>query len=193
MSANSRGRRGNARPMPEDVDAWRASVESEREAREANYLGAGTPLSPERRHGFKGLRWWPVDPRYLVERVRLERHPVPMPGRLGSTGDDAVVMLEVGVFRFTLLGQPCRLLAYAPAPGETDEDYLLIPFRDGTTGAQTYGAGRYLDLEPNGDDAYDLDFNRAYHPYCAHDDQWACVVPPRENRLPVRVEAGEQL
>lgn len=179
--------------MPEDVDAWRAAVESEREAREANYLGKDTPLSPERRREFKGLRWWPLDPRYLVEGVRLERHPVPMPGRLGSTGDDAIQMLEVGAFSFTLLGQPCRLLAYAPAPGEADEDYLLIPFRDGTTGAETYGAGRYLDLEPDAEDAYDLDFNRAYHPYCAHDDRWACVLPPRENRLPVRVEAGERL
>lgn len=176
-----------------DAEAWRAKVESEREAREAHYTGEDTPLSAERRRDFQGLRWWPLDPRYRVGGVRLERHPEALPGRLSATGDDAVSMLEVGALSFTLLGVPCRLLAYAPAPGEADEDYVLIPFRDGTTGAETYGAGRYLDLEPDAEDVYELDFNRAYHPYCAHDDQWACVLPPPENRVPVRVEAGERL
>ena len=172
---------------------WRSLVEAERAERNALYLGPETPFAPEARKAFSGLRWWPLDPAFRVERVRLARHPEPVPGRLAATGDDALQMLEVGTFSFTLKGQPCRLLAYAPAPGEADEDYLLVPFRDGTTGDETYGAGRYLDLEPHAEDVYDLDFNRAYHPYCAYDDAWSCTLPPPENRLPVRVEAGERL
>lgn len=174
-------------------DAWRASVGAEREDRNALYLGPGTPFSPEARKRFEGLRWWPLDDAYRLKGVRLERHVAPRLGRLGSTGDDALQMLEVGVLSFELKGAACRLLAYAPAPGEADEDYILLPFRDATTGQETYGAGRYLDLEPNAGDVYELDFNRAYHPYCAYDDAWSCTLPPPENRLPVRVEAGERL
>lgn len=172
---------------------WQAEVLAERGWREEHYNGPGTPLSPEARARFVGLRWWPIDPRFRIERVPLARHPAPLPGRLGSTGDDAVTLLEVGVLAFELLGTPCRLLAYEPAPGETDERYILVPFRDATTGKETYGAGRYLDIEPDGTDVYTLDLNRAYHPYCAYDDAWSCTLPPPENRLDVRVEAGERL
>jgi uncharacterized protein len=176
----------------DDEAAWRAEVESERAARDAHYRGEDTPLSPEARKTFRGLRWWPIEARWRVE-ARLARHPVPLPGRLGATGPDAIALLEVGAFDLALLGQPCRLLAFAPAPGEADEDYLLIPFRDATSGRETYGAGRYLDLEPHAGERYVLDFNRAYHPYCAHDDAWSCALPPPENRLPFKVEAGERL
>lgn len=164
----------------------------ERQWRESLYLGGDTPLSADARKAFRGLRWFPVDARYRVA-ARLQRHPARKPGNLAATGDDAVVLDEIGVLAFDLLGARSELLAYAPAPGETDEDYVLIPFRDATSGQETYGAGRYLDVEPRADDAYELDFNRAYHPYCAHDAQWACVLPPPRNRLPIRVEAGERL
>lgn len=167
-------------------------VAEEREWRNELYLGKDSPLSPESRAKFAGLQWWPVDVRYCT-RATLHRHAKPIAGRVGATGTDAVAMLEIGELRFELLGKSMRLFAYAPAHGEVDEDYILVPFRDGTTGKETYGAGRYLDLEPQQDDEYELDFNRAYHPYCAYDDGWACTLPPPENRLPVRVEAGERL
>ncbi|HET6404006.1 MAG TPA: DUF1684 domain-containing protein [Candidatus Thermoplasmatota archaeon] len=173
--------------------AWQDEVEEERRWREALYLGDETPLSREARARFQGLRWWPLDPRFRVERVRLVRHRAPLPGRLAATGPDAVELLEVGSLSFALGGTPCRLLVYEPAPGEADQPYLLVPFRDATSGNETYGAGRYLDLEPHPEDAYALDFNRAYHPYCAYDDAWSCALPPPENRLPLRVEAGERL
>jgi len=172
---------------------WREAVREEQEWRNGLYLGADTPLAPEARKAFTGLRWFPLDERFRIEGVPLRRHPSPIPGRLASTGDDALEMLEVGALEFELLGARCRLFAYEPAPGEADEPYLLVPFRDATTGKETYGAGRYLDLDPDPKDAYTLDFNRAYHPYCAYDEAWACTLPPPENRLPVRIEAGERL
>lgn len=176
-----------------DDVAWRLGVERERAWREALYTGSETPLSPEARARFQGLQWFPPDPAYRLPGVRLRRHPAPLAGRLAATGPDAVDLLEVGEASFVLLGHPCRLFAYAPAPGESDEAYLLLPFQDQTSGTETYAGGRYLDLEPRADDAYELDLNRAYHPYCAHDDAWSCVLPPREDRLAVRVEAGERL
>lgn len=177
---------------PAAVD-WTDAVLAERRWRNELYLGPQTPLSHDARKAFHGLRWWEPDPRFRLAEVRLLRHGAPRPAALAATGDESVSMVEVGVFAFELAGAPCRLLAFEPSPGEVDETYLLVPFRDQTTGKETYGAGRYLDLEPHAHDVYELDFNRAYHPYCAYDDAWSCTMAPRENTLPVRVEAGERL
>jgi len=68
-----------------------------------------------------------------------------------------------------------------------------VPFIDRTSGTETYGAGRYLDLEPEADGTYWLDFNLAYHPSCVHDPKYSCPLTPAENRLPIRIEAGERL
>lgn len=173
--------------------SWQQAVLEERRWRNELYLGADTPFSPEARKAFGGLQWWPADASFRLEGTRLVRHVVPRIAALARTGEDGLTMLEAGVFEFELMDVRCRLLAYEPAPGEADEAYILVPFRDATTGRETYGAGRYLDLEPRHDDVYELDFNRAYHPYCAYDDQWSCTLPPPENKLPVRVEAGERL
>ena len=70
---------------------------------------------------------------------------------------------------------------------------LFVPFLDATSGPETYGAGRYLDVEPEPDGTYVLDFNAAYHPYCAHASDYSCPLTPAENRLPDRIEAGERL
>jgi uncharacterized protein (DUF1684 family) len=69
---------------------------------------------------------------------------------------------------------------------------LFIPFRDKTSGSETYSSGRYLDLEESGGDEYELDFNKAYNPYCAYNMSYTCPVPPRENILPVMISAGEK-
>ena len=68
-----------------------------------------------------------------------------------------------------------------------------IFWADATTGAETYGAGRYLDLEQEDDGTWTFDFNLAYHPYCAYGDGWTCPLPPREHWLPAAVRAGERL
>jgi uncharacterized protein (DUF1684 family) len=70
---------------------------------------------------------------------------------------------------------------------------LFVPFGDLTNGAETYKGGRYLDLDRTPTGLYDLDFNRAYHPYCVYDPSYVCPVPPRENRLTVAIRAGERL
>lgn len=172
---------------------WKAAVLAEREGRNGSYLSRDTPFSPDARREFKGLVWWPIDERFRIPHARFVRRKTPRSAALASTGGDALALLETGAFEFDLLGTPCRLLAFEPAPGEVDEPYILIPFRDATSGRETYGGGRYLDLEPNAEDRYDIDFNRAYHPYCAYDEAWSCTLPPPANTLSVRVEAGERL
>lgn len=69
---------------------------------------------------------------------------------------------------------------------------LFVPFVDETSGKETYGSGRYLDLEQARGDDYVLDFNMAYNPYCAYNDDYVCPIPPRENKLPIEIRAGEK-
>ncbi len=173
--------------------AWLDDLAHERAWRSAHYAGEESPLAPEARARFPGLQWFPPDPRYRLRGVRLERHAAPRQAALAATGEDAIAFLDVGIVRFTLDGVACALLAFEPAPGEVEATYLFLPFRDATSGRETYGAGRYLDVKPRADDAYEIDFNRAYHPYCAFDDRWTCTLPPPQNRLTVRIPAGERL
>jgi hypothetical protein len=86
-------------------------------------------------------------------------------------------------------GQEAALQVYESVdqPGS-----FFIPFVDATAPEETYGAGRYLEPEEVHRDELLLDFNFAYNPYCAYNDRWSCPFPPPENRLKVRVEAGEK-
>ena len=107
-----------------------------------------------------------------------------------SKGTEQAYMKH-GTFTFQLQGMTLRLAVYKSAEDPFARS-LFIPFSDETSGAETYNAGRYLDLEEQGGDDYQLDFNLAYNPYCAYNDQYTCPIPPRENKLPVKILAGEK-
>ena len=167
--------------------AWRAGRDE---------LFARHPQSPipvEQRAGFEGLPYFPFDAAArvaaAVEPVARERFEVP-----ASTGAP-MAFTRFAVARFTLGGEACVLeLYWLDAYGGG----LFVPFADGTSGNETYGAGRYLldtvkgaDLGTDGDRLV-LDFNLAYNPSCSYDPQWSCPLAPQENRLGVAVEAGER-
>lgn len=95
------------------------------------------------------------------------------------------------MFRFSVGSVACQLTGYAFEASKSTS--IFVPFLDGTTGTETYGAGRYLDIEPEEDGTYTIDFNLAYHPSCVYDMRFSCPLTPAENRLPVRIEAGERL
>jgi len=148
--------------------------------------GDDSPLTHEQRSSFRGLRYFPEDPAYRFE-VGLEKD--------GAEGEDEVEMSDgsssrlrrAGYVRFRVGERDVRLLAF-----EQGRD-LFIPFRDGTSGKETYGAGRYVEAEPLGKRRFLLDFNRAYNPYCAYNDAWRCPLPPRENWTDVQIRAGERI
>lgn len=99
---------------------------------------------------------------------------------------------------FTLDGQPRQLTIYRSlrlAQMPMYRDYLFLPFKDTTNGAETYGGGRYLDLRLNDirDGKLIIDFNKAYNPYCAYSGGYTCPIPPKENHLTVAVRAGEAM
>jgi len=91
-----------------------------------------------------------------------------------------------------LKGRPLTLAAFIEA-GSDDVSRLFVPFSDLTSGTESYAAGRYMDLERTPTGLYNVDFNKAYNPYCYYNPKFDCPYPPKENRLPLPVRAGERL
>jgi uncharacterized protein len=154
-----------------------------------------SPLNPEQLSSFKGLNYFPPDIKYLVEAT-LVRDSEPEVVFLATTTDRKPEYLKIGEVRFQIDSVEFRLTAYQNKKlldVVQDEDNLFIPFLDGTSGKETYEGGRYIDCKiPDEGQTTLLDFNKAYNPYCAYNPRFSCVIPPPENRLPVRIEAGEK-
>ena len=181
-------------PSPADTDAeYVKRIEMER--REKDYFFKEHDQSPipwGLRDAFTGLAYFSPDPAYRL-RVKLNRYPKPERVVLATSKGVPRDLLKWGTFEFPIQGQTRRLQAYKAVPEHGHgEESLFVPLRDATSGKESYGAARYLDLEPSETDEYELDFNRAYNPYCAYSDDYVCPFPPRENWLDVRIEAGEK-
>jgi uncharacterized protein (DUF1684 family) len=141
-------------------------------------------------YDFHGLQYFPADERFRVAAT-LERLPEPKEAFLRTNRDGQAAMRWIGDLRFSIGGRTLRLRVYHA--GEGVGTSVFVPFRDGTSGAESYGPGRYLTLELNESDDYELDFNRAFNPYCAYTDAFECGFAPAENDLPVPVKAGEKV
>ncbi|MHB9001850.1 MAG: DUF1684 domain-containing protein [Thermoanaerobaculia bacterium] len=138
------------------------------------------------RRDFKGLDYYPVDAKWRVT-AQLERNPkeIPILNIIGLVENTP----SPGTLRFTIDGKEVALDPIV----EEGSDELFVIFADETSGTETYGAGRYLYAAmPGGDGKTVLDFNKAYNPPCAFTEFATCPLPPRQNRLPIRVEAGEK-
>jgi hypothetical protein len=169
---------------------WRRELETERTMK--NGFMAQDPESPfvVGRVPFHELRYFPPDPKYRV-RATLNRQPSPEEAYLRTNRDNQAVMRYIGNLTFSLGGEAALHLRLYHA-GEGVGTSVFVPFRDLTSGGESYGAGRYLTLELNEADEYEVDFNRAFNPYCAYTDDFECAFPPSENDLPIPVRAGEK-
>ncbi len=152
-----------------------------------------SPLPTAERKGFDGLPYYPVDESLVFEGLGLEPYTgsEPVSFQIPTSDNQLRPAQRAGTFRFEVDGVPSTLTGYAFEGSESGS--VFVPFLDGTSGTATYGAGRYLDLEPEEDGSYVLDFNLAYHPSCVYDARFSCPLTPAENRLSVRIEAGERL
>ena len=173
--------------------------------------GDRSPLPATEREAFGGLAYFPVDEELRFDGRLLEAYDGSEPLRFQIPTSDGRLLPahRAGSLRFELAGERRSLAAYvvdhpsghvhtaeAPEGPEAPEEELpglFVPFLDATSGHDTYGAGRYLDLEPEDDGTYTLDFNLAYHPSCVYNIRFSCPLTPAENRLPIRIEAGERL
>ena len=170
---------------PEEIAAHRAEID-------AFMRGASeSPIPAARRAAFQALPYYPIDEQYRVPAALRVARSDEIIEMSTSTGKPRR-MRRIGTLAFTLKGQPLTLTAFAEAD-DTALRRLFVPFGDLTSGMATYQGGRYLDLDLKGSGVYELDFNRAYHPYCVFNPEYECPVPPRENRLKVPILAGERM
>ena len=175
---------------PDDSRDYAAKVASDRAAKDAAFLAANDPIPKSRHDQFLPLAYFPIEPDYSVPaalKPSNDRTIIEMPTSTGTNRK----MRRAGTLEFTLKGQPLKLTALNEV-GE-DPSHLFVPFSDLTSGTETYAAGRFMDLNRNGTGIYEVDFNRAYIPYCYYNPTYECPYPPKENRLSIPIRAGERM
>ncbi len=146
-----------------------------------------SPLTEEQRRDQRGLHYYDEEPA-LRFAASLEPFGDQEIVELQTSTGDVSRFQRLGSISFAVEGEPASLTVYRDPDGG---DYF-VPFADATSGKETYGAGRYLELQtlPNGQVL--ADFNYAYNPYCAYNEMWSCPLTPGENRLSVPIRAGEK-
>lgn len=170
--------------------------EFRREKDEAFRFESWSPLPPDDRADFTGLEYFEPDERWRVKATITRLRDGGEFEMATSTGEPRL-QLRYAKLEFESPVGKAALFAYKDAghahrQGHDRDRSLFVPFRDATSGKETYGAGRYLDLEePEGDEVM-VDFNLAYNPYCAYSEAFSCPLPPAENWLKVAVTAGEK-
>lgn len=170
-----------------------SQIASDRTAKDRSFREASdSPIPPSRRDEMLPIPYFHIDPEYRVPAV-LRIAPPPRPvGEIPTSTGSRRSMEQLGTLEFTLKGRLMKLAALSEV-GAAQKDRLFVPFTDLTTGTETYPGGRYIDLDATATGIYDLDFNRAYHPYCYYDTRFDCPYPPPQNRLDVPIRAGERL
>jgi uncharacterized protein (DUF1684 family) len=172
---------------------WREHTQHFRDTLTAEYMdSARSPLTDEALATFHGHTFFPARKKFFVVS-RLERTPNDTPFEMPTSSGITKTFVRYGIAHFTLGGKEHHLNVYRNLKLAATEEYknhLFLPFTDETTGEETYGGGRYIDLEIPDNDELVINFNTAYNPNCAYSTGWNCPIVPRENHLPVKVKAG---
>ena len=151
-----------------------------------------TPLKKRDLKTFRGLDFFTFDSTYVVI-AKLIKTPNEKSFKMKTTTDSFVEHIKHGIVSFELLGNSYNLNIYRNLENIDEQgyrDYLFLPFLDDTNGNESYGGGRYINLDiPQGDNII-IDFNSAFNPYCVYDEKYSCPIVPRENYLPLEVFAG---
>jgi len=154
-----------------------------------------SPLTMDQRKSFEGLNYFTADLKFYVE-AELIKDDAPETVIMKTSTDRSPAYVKYGIVNFTIDSVELTLAVYQNKKMldlSKDENHLFVPFRDATSGVESYGGGRYIDCEiPEEGNTIILDFNKAYNPYCAYNPRYSCVIPPAENQLNVRIEAGEK-
>ncbi len=169
------------------IEAWQKELN-------ASYANRGeSPLDDRDFKHFEGLPFYPIDTIYTVRAI-LEETPETEPFEMPTSTNRRPKYRIWGIAKFTLKGHACALPVYISielAEKIGFSDYLFLPFTDETTGNDSYGGGRYLDLRlPAEGNIIEIDFNKAYNPYCAYSERYSCPLVPEANHLSLRIEAG---
>lgn len=178
-----------SQPTEEDYPAKIAAI---RAAKDESFKNdADSPVPADKKASLLPLAYFPIDEIYAVPATlepAAERTRMQVPTSAGKMRN----IERIGTLKFSIRGQPLRLTAFLDLESG-DTNRLFVPFSDLTSGAETYPAGRYMELDPTPTGIYLVDFNIAYHPYCYYSPEFDCPYPPKENRLEVPIRAGERM
>lgn len=170
----------------EEIEAYRIS-ENEKFANPET-----TILTVKDFKTFKALDFYDIDLTYRVVAT-FKRTPDEKPFLMPTTTDRLPEYVKYGEAHFSIDGKDLVLSLYQHTNHEEQagyEDYLFLPFTDYSSGDGSYGGGRFIDMRiPDGDTVV-IDFNKSYNPYCAYNPRYSCPIPPKENDLAIRIEAG---
>jgi len=144
----------------------------------------------------KYFRFFSADITYKIH-ARFEKLQDTIGFIMPTTGEKPKKFYRYGIAHFEIGKDSCRLFIYqsdALRNSSRYRDHLFVPFTDLTSGEESYGGGRYIDILITDikDDMVLIDFNKAYNPYCAYSSGYNCPIPPRENDLPIAIRAGEK-
>jgi uncharacterized protein (DUF1684 family) len=162
----------------------------------ASYKDASkSPLKKKDLRNFNGLDFFEVDSTFIVEANFTKTENAPT-FKMATTTDRKPLYKEHGILNFTLNEQNHTLTIYQSQDDLEDEkykDYLFLPFTDDTSGNESYGGGRYMDVmitDITPENTVLLNFNNTYNPYCAYNDKYSCPLTPRKNHLDIEIKAG---
>ena len=154
-----------------------------------------SPLKNKDLKSFKGLDFFPVDSSYIII-ASIEKTPdTPFLGMATNTEEKSYYR-KFGILTFTLKEKEMQLTLYESLEESENpvfKDYLFLPFTDETSGSDSYGGGRYMDVfksKINTNGTLELNFNNTYNPYCAYNDDYSCPLTPRDNHLSMEILAG---
>ena len=151
-----------------------------------------SPLEKKDLKSFTGLAFFPIDEKYKVT-AKVVRTPDTEPFNMPTTIPRSAVHWKYADLVFEIEGIEYTLEVYQSESlmkMEEYADYLFLPFLDKTNGEGSYAGGRYIELRLPEGDTIEIDFNKAYNPYCAYSSRYSCPIVPRQNRLATRIEAG---
>jgi uncharacterized protein (DUF1684 family) len=175
-------------PTAKPVEETGADVLKIRSEKDATFKdGEESPIKDKAT--FKGLKYYPFNKDYIVEFV-LEKAEKAKTVALKMTDGTTEKLILFGKIKGEIGGFTVSLVLYQHEDGN-----FFLPFKDKTAPTETYGGGRFLDLPLTNvkNNRLRVDFNLAYNPYCAYNEDFACPIPPAENTLPIRIEAGEKI
>ncbi len=176
-------------------DTFRLQVEKERAQKDTEFRAKeSSPLSAAEVSGFKHLSYYPYDLKYRV-KARFELTNKTEVFKMKTTTDRLPEYRHYANVYFTIDGKEFKLEVFQNVelisrPGY--ENYLFLPYSDETSGRETYGGGRFIDLTNTHGEKIVIDFNKSYNPYCAYNHEYSCPLPPQQNDLSIKIEAGEK-
>ncbi len=169
---------------------WKKEISQKHKSLNTYYRSDRSPLKPEHKSKFKAHDFYTPDTSFKVV-ARLEKFDTKSIIQMPTTTSRLPEYRRFAVAHFTINGTACALELYEPAELKAGiPPYLFLPFKDETSGDETYGGGRYLDLPVPSGESIEIDFNKAYYPYCAYNEKYSCPLVPLVNQLSVPIKAG---